>query len=89
MLLLTVGSPVVVRSPICGDVGGVMEPNGCLLSVVSTRAGSMVVFGTRAVWTVVFGADADGTETVRVSFWGPGTNSLTLFSLGKGLAVAV
>lgn len=91
MLVLAVMASRLVVTLVCGDVGGVPESKGCLVSVVSTCVGLTVILGgvvTRVVGTVVCGDVRCGTEAVRGSLWG--TRSSWIFvSLGKGLVMTL
>lgn len=70
-LMLTVDSFGVVTNMIPGDVGGLTETNGCLVSVVSTSPGFIVVVWTGAhiktVGTIVSGGVAE--VAVNTSFF--------------------
>lgn len=71
--MLTLVPGATVRTTVVpGEVGGPTEPRGCLVSVVSTKAGLMVVVcaedDTRAVGTVVSGTVVEATDTGRALF---------------------
>lgn len=86
VLKLTVESCGVVTNVVCGDMGGVTGPRGCLVSVVSTSPGFVVVVcataHVKAVGTVVSGAIVEGIFSENSS-----ASSLSVCSSGRCCAV--